>query len=175
MRRLITSDQVMPFVASRLHCSLASSCARTAVGVSGVGERSYDREVLYGRDSERAEIGALLDEARSSHSGALVISGEPGVGKTALLTDARERAVDMCVLDARGVESESELAFAGLHQLFRPWLAVIEELPGAQAKALRGALGLADPGGDDRFLISAACLTLLSELARTSTGPLPGG
>jgi DNA-binding CsgD family transcriptional regulator len=121
--------------------------------------------VLYGRDSERAEIGALLDEARSSHSGALVISGEPGVGKTALLSDARERAVDMCVLHARGVESESELAFAGLHQLFRPWLAVIEELPPGQAKALRGALGLANPDGDDRFLISAACLTLLSELA----------
>jgi DNA-binding CsgD family transcriptional regulator len=125
----------------------------------------YDPQVLYGRDSERAKIGALLEEARSSHSGALVISGDPGVGKTALLNDARERADDMCVLHARGAESESELAFAGLHQLFRPWLAVIENLPPAQAKALRGALGLARADGDDRFLISAACLTLLSELA----------
>jgi DNA-binding CsgD family transcriptional regulator len=121
--------------------------------------------MLYGRDSERAKIGALLDEARSSHSDALVISGEPGLGKTALLRDARERADDMCVLHARGAESESELAFAGLHQLFLPWLDVIEDLPPTQAKALRGALGLSTPEGDDRFLISAACLTLLSELA----------
>ncbi len=82
--------------------------------------------MLYGRDSERAEIGALLDGARSSHSGAVVISGEAGVGKTALLIDARERAVDMSVLHARGVESESELAFAGLHQLFAPgWLSLM--------------------------------------------------
>ena len=71
----------------------------------------------------------------------------------------------MCVLHAQGVESESELAFAGLHQLFRPWLTVIEDLPATQAKALRGALALERPDGDDRFLISAACLTLLSELA----------
>jgi DNA-binding CsgD family transcriptional regulator/tetratricopeptide (TPR) repeat protein len=121
--------------------------------------------VLYGRDAERALIGALLDAARGSRSGTLVLRGEPGVGKTALLQDARERAADMHVLVARGVESESELPFAGLHQLTRPALPLLERLPGPQAAALRGALGVAERAGDDRFLISAACLTLLAELA----------
>jgi DNA-binding CsgD family transcriptional regulator len=121
--------------------------------------------MLYGRDSERAEIWALLEAARASRSGALVIRGEAGIGKTALLEDARERAADMQVLQARGVESESELPFAGLHQLLRPALHLIEWLPGPQAAALSGALGLGARGGDDRFLISAACLTLLSDLA----------
>jgi DNA-binding CsgD family transcriptional regulator len=121
--------------------------------------------VLYGRDAERALIGALLDAARSSRSGSLVLRGEPGAGKTALLEDTRERAADMHVLWARGVESESELPFAGLHQLTRPALHLIERLPAPQAAALQGALGLAERAGDDRFLISAACLTLLAELA----------
>ncbi len=71
----------------------------------------------------------------------------------------------MHILSACGVESESELAFAGLHQLLRPWLDRIEGLPSAQANALSGALGLDEPEGDERFLISAACLTLLSDLA----------
>ena len=133
--------------------------------VSDISAKDYDRGVLYGRDSERDEIDALLNAARSSHSGALILSGEPGLGKTAMLTDARERVADMHVLYAGGVESESELAFAGLHQLFRSWFPRIEDLPPAQAKALGGALGLTTPEGDDRFLISAACLTLLSELA----------
>jgi hypothetical protein len=90
---------------------------------------------------------------------------EAGIGKSALLADARDRAADMHVLNARGVESESELPFAALHQLLRPALSLVEQLPGPQAAALNGALGLADRAGEDRFLISAACLTLLSELA----------
>jgi predicted ATPase len=121
--------------------------------------------VLYGRDSERARIGALLEAARSSRSFALVVRGEPGIGKTALLEDARDRASDMHVLAARGVESEAELPFAGLHQLLRPALHLAERLPAPQAGALQGALGLAERSGDDRFLISLAVLTLLAELA----------
>jgi DNA-binding NarL/FixJ family response regulator len=121
--------------------------------------------VLYGRDAERTAIGALLDRARASRSGALVVRGEAGIGKTALLEDARERATDMHVLSVRGVESERELPFAGLHQLVRPALGLLDELPAPQARALRGALGLSERSGDDRFLISAACLSLLSELA----------
>src|SRR5262245_43424182 len=65
--------------------------------------------VLYGRDPERARLKALLEAARLSRSGVLVLRGEPGIGKTALLEDTRERAADMQVLAARGVESESEL------------------------------------------------------------------
>jgi DNA-binding CsgD family transcriptional regulator/tetratricopeptide (TPR) repeat protein len=121
--------------------------------------------VLYGRDRERAEIWALLEAARSSQSGALVIRGEAGIGKSSLLEDARDRATDMQVLHARGIDSESELPFAGLHQLLRPALQLVETLPEPQAAALNGALGLADRSGEDRFLISAACLTLLAELA----------
>ena len=120
--------------------------------------------MLYGRDAERTLVGALLDAARASRSGALVLRGEPGVGKTALLEDVRDRAADMHVLAARGVESESELPFAGLHQLLRPALHLLERLPAPQSDALQGALGLAARAGD-RFLISAACLTLVAELA----------
>ena len=89
------------------------------------------------------------------------------MGKTALLEDARERARDMQVLAARGVEAESELPFAGLHQLVRPALHLLERLPEPQAAALQGAFGLRQRAGEDRFLISVACLTLLSELAET--------
>ena len=121
--------------------------------------------MLYGRDAERILIGDLLEAARASRSGALVVRGEAGVGKTALLEDTRERAADMQVLFARGIESESELPFAALHQLVRPALGLVGELPEPQARALRGALGLADEVGQERFLVYAACLTLLSELS----------
>jgi DNA-binding NarL/FixJ family response regulator len=121
--------------------------------------------MLIGRDAERAAIRALLEAARASRSSALVVRGEPGMGKTAVLEDAREQAADLRVLSARGIESESDLPFAGLHQLIRPALVLLEGIPRPQADALRGALGLSERAGDDRFLISAACLTLLSELA----------
>jgi DNA-binding CsgD family transcriptional regulator len=121
--------------------------------------------VLCGRDAERALVGSLLDAARDSRSGVLALRGEAGVGKTVLLDDARARASDMHVLSARGVESESELPFAALHQLLRPALGLLDRLPPPQAVALRSALGLADGGGQERFLIYSACLSLLSELA----------
>jgi DNA-binding CsgD family transcriptional regulator len=120
---------------------------------------------LYGRDAERDRIGELLDAARASQGGALLVRGEPGIGKTALLEDARERAADMHLLEAHGVESESELPFAALHQLLRPALGRLDALPPPQAAALRGALGLSERTGDDRFLVSLAALTLLSEHA----------
>src|SRR3954453_18075511 len=121
--------------------------------------------VLFGRAGEGAQLDALIDAARVSRSGALVLRGEPGIGKTALLREARSLAGDMHVLSTRGIESEAELPFAGLHQLLRPALPLLEQLPGPQATALRGALGLAERGGEDRFLIAVAALTLLSELA----------
>jgi len=82
-----------------------------------------------------------------------------------LLVDARERAVEMHVLSARGVESESELPFAALDQLLRPALVYLERLPAPQRRALRSALGLDEGAADDRFLVFAGCLSLLSELA----------
>jgi DNA-binding CsgD family transcriptional regulator len=121
--------------------------------------------VIYGRDLERSRIGELLDGARVSRSAVLVISGEPGVGKSSLLEDAREQAGGMRVLSGSGVESEAHLPFAALHQIVRPVLSLVENLPQPQAAALRGALGLAEAGGDDRFLISLAALSLLAEAA----------
>jgi hypothetical protein len=125
----------------------------------------YDRSVLYGRDPERARLGALRDGALDSRSAVLVVRGEPGIGKSALLADMRERAGDVHVLAASGVESESELPFAALHQLLRPAISRLDRIPVPQASALRRALGLAEGARQDRFLVFAACLSLLSELA----------
>jgi DNA-binding NarL/FixJ family response regulator len=121
--------------------------------------------VLYGRDRERVRIGELLDGARDGSSGLLVLLGEAGVGKSALLDDTRARAGDMQVLIARGVESEAQLPFAALHQLVRPVLGYLEDVPEPQARALRGALGLETSAGSDRFLVSLAVLSLLAEAA----------
>ena len=121
--------------------------------------------MLYGREAERSRIGELLDGARNSRSAVLVISGEPGVGKSALLEDARDQAGDMRVLSGTGVETEAHLPFAALHQIVRPVLGHIENLPQPQAAALRGALGLAAGGSDDRFLVSLAVLSLLADAA----------
>jgi DNA-binding CsgD family transcriptional regulator len=121
--------------------------------------------VLYGREAERTALGALLDGARASQSGVVVVRGAPGVGKSALLADTVDRAEGMRVLRAVGVESECELAFAGLHQLLWPLLEMVEAIPPPQAATLRGALGLDSPTGNDRFLIGAAVLSLLAAAA----------
>ena len=115
-----------------------------------MGAAAHKAAMLLGRDEERTAIGVSLDEARAANSGAVVVRGEPGIGKTALLIDARERALDMHVLSARGVESESELPFAALHQLLRPALEHLDKLPCPQERALRSALGLDDgDAGED--------------------------
>lgn len=125
--------------------------------------------MLYGRDDERAVLDDLLAGAAAGRSGALVITGEPGIGKTALLeyTASASRAR---LLRATGAESEAELPFAGLQLLLRPVLGSLDALPDVQATALRGALGLAATGVPDRFLVGLAVLSLLSEVA--GDGPL---
>jgi predicted ATP-dependent serine protease len=97
--------------------------------------------------------------------GSLVVRGEPGIGKSALLEYARQRAAPMAVLSATGVEAESDLAFAGLHELLRPVLGHLGEVPDIQSRALAGALGLAASTHGDRLLISAAVLGLLAAAA----------
>lgn len=109
---------------------------------------------------------AVLDAARRGDGGAIVLTGEPGAGKSVLLADAAASAAGMRVLRVRGVESESPLAFAALHRLVRPVLDGVDALPARQAAALRVALGQADEAGTgpaDRFLVYLAVLTLLSE------------
>ncbi|MQY04522.1 ATP-binding protein [Actinomadura macrotermitis] len=121
--------------------------------------------MLYGRDEERRRIAALVGEARDgSRSGVLVLRGEAGIGKSALLESAASDAAGVRVLRITGFEAESGIAFAGLNQVLWPLRDRLEALPAPQATALRGALGLAQ-AGPDRFTAGLALLTLLADLA----------
>jgi predicted ATPase len=107
----------------------------------------------------------LVSTVMAGDSRALVVSGEPGVGKTALLDYVVEQASGCSVSRAAGVQSEMELAFAGLHQLVAPMLHRLEGLPVPQRDALRTAFGVSSGPAPDRFLIGLAVLSLLSEEA----------
>jgi DNA-binding CsgD family transcriptional regulator len=123
--------------------------------------------VLLGRDSEREAVSRLVATARLGVGGALVIMGEPGVGKTALLEDTLTSLGEMRVLRATGLEAERHIPFAGLLQLLRPALAHLDDLSAPQAAALSGALALSEGGAEsgDRFAIGAAVLSLLAGYA----------
>src|SRR6201987_2638486 len=121
--------------------------------------------MLLDRLPERAALSGLLDAARAGRSGVLVLSGEPGVGKTALLDWAVGSAAGLRVVRVAGVESEMELAFAALQQLCAPMLDQLEGLPDPQRDALGVALGLKAGAAPDRFLVGLAALSLLSEVA----------
>jgi DNA-binding CsgD family transcriptional regulator len=120
---------------------------------------------LQDRRDERAALDALISHARDGASSAIVLRGESGVGKTALLDDLLARAAGCRVIHASGVESEMELAFAGLHQLCAPLLSRLDRLPAPQRDALGTAFGLRSGDPPDRFLVGLAVLTLLSESA----------
>src|SRR5499427_10685104 len=120
---------------------------------------------LLDRQQERAALDGLLGAMRAGRGRALVVRGEAGVGKSALLEYVVGAATDMRVARAVGVESEMELAFAGLHQLCAPLLDRLERLPVPQRDALGIAFGLRGGGAPDRFLVGLAVLTLLSEAA----------
>ena len=125
---------------------------------------------IIGREAGLARLRGLVDPVPQA-SEVLVVTGEAGIGKTALLAAAagRARLTGMRVLSVTGRESESKLAFAGLHQLLRPVLSSAAGLPGRQAQALLGALGLAaDPVAADPLLTGVAVLTLLSDLSEHS-------
>jgi len=92
--------------------------------------------VLQGREVERTTVAAVLDGARAGRGRSLVLLGDPGVGKSALLADAVARAEGMTVLRTQGVESESPLAFAALQRLLRPVMRCVDRLPAPQARAL---------------------------------------
>jgi DNA-binding CsgD family transcriptional regulator len=120
---------------------------------------------LLGRRSESTTLDRLVDAVRAGESRALVIRGDPGVGKTALLEYAAEHATGCRVARAAGVQAEMELPFAGLHQLCAPMLDRLERLPGPQRDALGAAFGLRAGPAPDRFLVGLAVLGLLSEVA----------
>jgi DNA-binding CsgD family transcriptional regulator/tetratricopeptide (TPR) repeat protein len=120
---------------------------------------------LVGRERECAAIDRLLEASARGESSSLVLRGEAGIGKTALLTYAAERGAGRRVLRTEGVEAESDLAFAGLYGLLRPIVEKLAELPETQADGLAGALGLGPSLGADRLLVSAATLSLLAAAA----------
>jgi len=124
--------------------------------------------VLLGREPERRLIDSLVDGARGGHSQALMVLGEAGIGKSALLNHLESRATGFTVLRADGTESESELAFSGLADLLRPLLGELGALPQPQAAALAGALALGPPVPGDPFAIGTATLGLLSRAAERS-------
>jgi DNA-binding CsgD family transcriptional regulator len=117
---------------------------------------------LRGRTSECDALDRLLESARGGHSAVLVIRGETGVGKTALLRYVAEQAAGFSVAEIEGIEAEMELPFAGLHQLYSPMLDRLGAIPEHQQHALSVALGLAAGAAPDRFLVALAALGLLA-------------
>jgi predicted ATPase len=121
--------------------------------------------MLLGRESECRLLDRLLAEARAGRGGALVLQGEPGIGKTALLDYTAAAASDFRVLRTVGNEAEMQLAFATLQQLCAPGFSGLEELPDPQRKALQVAFGLDSGATPDRLLVGLAVLALSSALA----------
>jgi DNA-binding CsgD family transcriptional regulator len=121
--------------------------------------------VLWGRRRECDVLDRLIEAARAGQSRTLVVRGEPGVGKTALLDYLADHASGCRVARLAGVEAERELAFAGLHQLCAPMLGRLQRLPAPQRAALRTAFGLGPGPAPDRFLVGLAVLSLLADAA----------
>ena len=120
---------------------------------------------LLGRDPECQVLDRLVMDAVAGRSGVLVLRGEAGIGKSALLAYVSQRAERTRVARAVGVESEMELAYNGLHQLCAPMLDHLEQLPLPQRTALATIFGLSDGPVPDRFLVGLATLTLFAEVA----------
>ena len=131
-------------------------------------EGSYGRAVrLVGYRAEQKALHELLDSVRAGISCAVVIRGDPGAGKSALLQEAVDAASDMQVVRIVAVESERALAFAGVHQLLLPLLPVADRLPEPQKRALQVAFGEISGPSADPFLVGLAVLTLLSQAAES--------
>jgi DNA-binding CsgD family transcriptional regulator len=124
--------------------------------------------VLLARRSEQELLDGVLSKALGGESGALVVRGEPGIGKSALLGYAIANATAMRVLVAAGVESESEVPFSGLSQLLHPVVDLLKRIPARQGDALAGALALGPPSPGDPFTIYAGSLSLLTSAAEES-------
>jgi DNA-binding NarL/FixJ family response regulator len=126
--------------------------------------------VLPGRADEVARIDRLLHGARGGVSAALIVHGDPGIGKSALLDEVAATAAGFTVLRARPLQTESELPFAGLSDLLRPLLSLLDRIPEPQAAVLSGALALGPPTPGDRFAAAAATISLLA--AGADEGPV---
>jgi predicted ATPase len=128
-------------------------------------EMAAVRAPFRGRTRERHQLDRLLDGVRGGRSAVLVIRGEPGIGKTALLHYCLRQAAGCRIARITGVESELEMPFAALHQLCRPMFSDLSTLPEPQANALRVAFGFSAGSTPDRFVVGLAVLTLIAEAA----------
>ena len=131
------------------------------------GDRTVraDRTILRGRGAECAELDQMLAAARTGESRVLVVRGDAGVGKSAILDHAANSARGLRVLRADGVESDMELAFAALHQLCGPVLDRLTNIPAPQRQALETVFGMRSGAPPDRFLVGLAALSLLSTVS----------
>src|SRR5829696_5834163 len=120
--------------------------------------------MLVGREAERATIQRLIEGARAGRGGALVVRGEPGIGKTTLLRDAERSAEDLRVVRVVAVEAESRIAFAALDQAIRPFRRLLARLPPGRADALSGTVS-ADRSAPEPFAVALAALDLLAAAA----------
>jgi len=144
---------------------LGAECATGTAEMPNRRPASERRRGLLGRESECDLLDALVEDVRLGNSRSLVLRGEAGIGKTALLEHLIETASDMTVARAVGVESEMELAHASLHQLSKPLLDRLNKLPGPQRHCLEIVFGLSEGAAPDRFLIGLSVLGLFAEAA----------
>ncbi len=126
------------------------------------------RAKLVGRSVELEKLAEVAETARSGGSATLVVSGEPGVGKTALLNALVELAEDFSVIRTEGIESELQMGYAALHRIVLPFAEQVDGLPTPQRDAIQAAFGLSSAGRPDRFLLALAVLTLLGDPERSS-------
>ena len=147
--------------------SAGTSPVETRTGGAGVASgKPPNSSVLAGREHELARIDALMGDAAEGRSGALLVVGEPGVGKTTLLEVARARADSFTCLATRGIQAESHLAWAGLFGLLNPIRDRVADLTDPQASALGSALAWSSGAATaDPFLLGAATLSLLAAAA----------
>src|SRR5580704_3666510 len=168
--RCVVVIRLTPVGGARI-CRWPVAVASRRVGWAGAGEMVTPFPgggrvaELRGRRRELGFLDRLIGAVRAGESQVLVLSGEAGVGKTALLDYVAGHAAGCRVVRAVGVQSEMELAFAGLQQLCKPLLDHLGRLPGPQGEALQTAFGLSAGPAPDRFLVGLAVLSLLSDAA----------
>jgi energy-coupling factor transporter ATP-binding protein EcfA2 len=144
--------------------------AGSILPVSEQSRQSSDADPLKNRRDEHRVLARLVETVRAGETTALVLRGEPGVGKTVLLDHLAGLGAQCRVVRVVGVQSEMELAFAGLYQVCAPIMDRLDALPAPRREALRTAFGLDEGPAPDRFLIGLAMLSLLTEVA--AQGPL---
>ena len=154
-----TAMHVLPVDLSHRHGQARRSPA------AGPDFEKYVHVVLIGREPERAQMAELLQNARHGSAGCVVVRGDPGVGKSALLEDVVGPAGEALVLRTEGLEVEAPLAFAALHRLLRPLARLRDQLPGPQARALKVAFGEEDGPPVEPFLVAIATLSMLTAAA----------